>query len=181
MGVVQHRIVIGRSREVRGPDALERGFAGLIIAAAMVIAVWFGIQLVQMTQTLDAVSLAGGPQINAVLYHAVRGRWPSAGNQDIIAANGQGSYVEHLTLGEGGVITAELMLGPAQGVLTGRGARLPSSMQGFLSFRPELLGSKDEPVMTFLCGYAKPVAGAVETAAANRTTLPRRYLPPLCR
>ncbi len=181
MGVVQHRITIGRSREVRGPDALELGFAGLIIAVAMVIAVWFGIQLVQMTQTLDAVAVTRGPQTNAVLYHAEYGRWPSPGNRDIIAAHGQGNYVEHLTLGEGGVITAELMLGPAQGVLTGRGVRLPGSMQGFLSFRPELLGSKDAPGISFLCGYANPVAGAVETAAVNRTTIPRKYLPPFCR
>jgi len=181
MGVVKHQITIGRTREVRGPDALERGFAGMIIAVAMVIAVWFGVQLIQMTQTLDAVSVAGGPQINAIIYHAEHGRWPSPGNRDIVAADSNGNYVEHLALGEGGVITAELTLGPAQRVLTGRGARLPSSIHGFLSFRPELLGSKDAPSISFLCGYAKPVAGAIETTTANQTTLPRKYLPPFCR
>ncbi|WP_276967265.1 hypothetical protein [Metallibacterium scheffleri] len=181
MGGVKHQITIGRTREVRGPDALEQGFAGMVIAVAMVIAVWFGIQLAQMTQTLDAVSVAGGPQINAVIYHAVHGRWPSSRNRDIVAADSNGNYVEHLALGEGGVITAELRLGPALGVLTGHGARLPSSIHGFLSFRPELLGSKDAPSISFLCGYAKPVAGAIETTTANRTTLPKKYLPPFCR
>jgi hypothetical protein len=181
MGVVKHRITIGRTREVRGPDALEGGFAGMIIAVAMVIAVWLGIQLVQMTQTLDAVSVTGGSQINAIIYHAERGRWPSPGYRDIVAVHSNGNYVEHLALGEGGVITAELTLGPSQGVLSGRGARLPNSIHGFLSFRPELLGSKDAPSISFLCGYAKPVTGAIETTAAGQTTLPRKYLPPFCR
>jgi hypothetical protein len=181
MGVVKHQITIGRTREVRGPDALEQGFAGVIVAVAMVIAGWFGIQLIHMTQTLDAVSVAGGPQINAIIYHAEHGRWPSPGYRDIVAAHSNGNYVEHLALGEGGVITAELTLGPAQGGLSGRGARLPNSIHGFLSFRPELLGSKDAPSISFLCGYAKPVAGAIETTAAGQTTLPREYLPPFCR
>jgi hypothetical protein len=181
MGVVRHQITIGRTREVRGPDALEQGFAGVIVAVAMVIAGWFGIQLIHMTQTLNAVSLASLPQINAVMYHTVHGHWLSPGNQHIVAADSNGSYVKHLALGEGGVITAEMILGPVQGVLTGRGARVPSSLHGFLSFRPELLGSEDAPAISFLCGYAKPVAGAVETAASNRTTLPRKYLPPFCR
>lgn len=181
MGAVQHRISIGRTREVRGPDALEGGFAGMIIAVAMAVALWFGIHLVPMAQTLDAVSLADGSQINAVIYYAEHGRWPSPGNRDIVAADGEGIYAKHLALSDGGVITAELTLDPAQGVLTGHGARLPSSIHGFLSFRSELFGSKDAPSISFLCGYAKPVEGAIETTAANRTTLPRRDLPPSCR
>ena len=181
MGVGPHRITIGRTREVRGPDALEGGFAGMIIAAAMVVAVWFGIHLVQMTQTLDAVSVAEGPQINAIIFYAEHGRWPSPGNRDIVAADSKGMYVEHLALGDGGVITAELALGPAQGVLTGHGTRLPSNIHGFLSLRPELLGSKNAPSISFLCGYAKPVVGAIKTTAASLTTLPRRDLPPSCR
>ena len=181
MRVSQHRISIGHTREVRGPDALEVGFAGMIIAVAMAVAVFFGIQLAQMTQTLDAVSVVEGPQFNAVIYYAEHGRWPSPGSQAIVAADGEGIYAKHLALSDGGVITAELTLDPAQGVLTGHGARLPSSIHGFLSFRPELLGSKDAPSISFLCGYAKPVEGAIETTAANRTTLPRRDLPPSCR
>jgi hypothetical protein len=182
MGVVKHQIIIGRTREVSGPDALEQGFAGVIVTVAMVIAGWFGIQLIHMTQTLDAVSLASLPQIDAIMYRTVHGRWLSPGNRHIVAAHSNGSYARHLALGEGGVITAEMTLGPVQGALTGHGARVPDSLHGFLSFRPELLGSEDAPAISFLCGYAKPVAGAVvETAVSNRTTLPRKYLPPFCR
>lgn|SRR5574337_130751 len=181
MGKVQHRITIGRTREVRGPDALERGAVGMIIAVVMVIAVWFGMQLVHMTQTLDAVTLASGAQISAVIYHAEHGRWPAADERNIVAADSHGSYVKHLTLGEGGVITAELALSPAQGIPSRLDADVLGNAHGFLSFRPELLGSTDAPSILFLCGYAKPVVGAIGTAAANRTTLPRKYLPPFCR
>jgi hypothetical protein len=181
MGIVRYRTVIGRSRELRGPDALELGFAGMIVAVAMMVAVWFGIQLVRMTQTLDAVTLARGAQINAFLYRAAHGRWPPAGARDIVVGAGKGNYVEHLVLGEGGVVTAELTLGPAPGGQAGRGVRSPGRIHGFVSFRPELLGSQDAPAISFLCGYAAPVAGAVGTTAAGHTTLARADLPPSCR
>lgn len=180
MGVVRHRVTLGRSREVRGPDALERGFAGMIIAVAMVIAVGFGVQLIQMTQTLDAVSIVRGAQINAIVYHAEYGRWPAPGDRHIAAGNVHGSYVEHLTLGDGGVITAELTLAP-RATLGGGAASGPGSLHGFLSFRPELLGSKEAPSISFLCGYATRDAGAIGSIAANQTSLPRKFLPPYCR
>lgn len=180
MGAVRYRVTIGRSREVRGPDALERGFVGIIIVAAMVIAVGFGIRLIQMTQTLDAVSLVRGAQINAIVYHAEYGRWPAPGDRHIAAANAHGPYVDHLTLGDGGVITAELTLAP-RAIPGGGAVSGPGSHHGFLSFRPELLGSKDAPGISFLCGYATRDAGAIGSIAANQTSLPRKYLPPYCR
>ncbi|HZX72323.1 MAG TPA: hypothetical protein VFE77_16070 [Rhodanobacter sp.] len=181
MGVVLHRITIGRTREVRGPDAFEQGVAGVIVAVVTAFAGWFGVQLVHMTQTLDAVTFARGAQINAVIYHAVQGRWPSPGDRNVVAADSHGDYVTHLALGEGGVITAELTLGPVPVILTRGFGPVSGSAHGFLSFRPELLGSKDAPSISFLCGYAKPVAGAIESSAVNQTTLPRKYLPPFCR
>lgn len=180
MGAVRYRITIGRSREVRGPDALERGFAGMIIAVALLIAVGFGIRLIQMTQTLDAVSIVRGAQINAIVYHAEYGRWPVPGDRNIVATATHGAYVEHLTLGDGGVITAELTLAP-RAILGGGAASGPDRVHGLLSFRPELLGSKDAPGISFLCGYATRDAGAIDRAGANQTTLPRKYLPPSCR
>ncbi len=180
MGVVRHRVTIGRSREVRGPDALERGFASMIIAVAMVIAVGFGVRLIQMTQTLDAVSIVRGAQINAIVHHAEYGRWPSPGDRHIAAAHTHGSYVEHLALGDGGVITAELTLAP-RAILGGGAASGPDRVHGLLSFRPELLGSKDAPGISFLCGYATRDAGAIGSTGANQTTLPRKFLPPYCR
>jgi hypothetical protein len=152
----------------------------MIIAVAMVVAVGFGDRLIQMTQTLDAVSIVRGVQINAIVYHAEYGRWPSPDDRHIAAAHTHGSYVQHLALGDGGVITAELTLSP-RAILGGGAASGPGSLRGFLSFRPELLGSKDAPGISFLCGYAKRDAGAVGSTAANQTTLPRRYLPPYCR
>jgi hypothetical protein len=181
MGTVQHRIIIGRSREVRGPDALERGFAGIIIAVAMVMAIWFGLRLIAMTQAIEAVSLASGPQINAVLYRAEHGRWPSPGDRNIVAADNHGAYVRRLMLGAGGVVTAQMSLGPARGMLAVHGAGVRGSISGLLSFRPELLGSQDAPSISFLCGYAKPLAGAFDGGADNPTSLPPKYLPPFCR
>ena len=181
MGVARHRTVIGRTREVRGPDALEGGFAGIVIAVATAIAGWYGIQLMQMSQALDAVTVVRAAQINAIVYHAVHGRWPSPRNLHIVPADSRGKYVKQLVLGEGGSFSAELRLDTRPVILAGLGLREWRSTHGFLSFRPELLGSKDAPSVSFLCGYAKPVAGALNTGVENRTTLPRNSLPPFCR
>lgn len=174
-------MVIGRTREVRGPDALERGFAGIVIAVATAIAGWYGTQLMQMSQALEAVTTVRAGEINAVVYHAVHGRWPSPGNRHIVPTGNHGTYVKQLVLGEGGTFNAELTLDARPVILAGLGLRGPRSTRGFLSFRPELFGSKDAPTVSFLCGYAKPVDGAFKTGVTNRTTLPRNYLPPFCR
>lgn len=181
MGVMLHRITIGRTREVRGPDALEGSVVGVIVVVVMAIAMWFGVRLVLMAQTLDAVSVVRGAQVNAVVYHAEHGRWPAPGSRDIIGADPHGSFFKHLTLDEGGVITAELTLDPTRAGAVGSGVRVPGNLQGFLSFRPELLGSRDAPSISFLCGYAKPIAEVVETGAVDRTSMPGEYLPPFCR
>jgi hypothetical protein len=184
MGSTQtlHRVTIGRTREVRGPDGLERGVVGIIIAAVAAIAVWFGVQLVCTTQTLDAISLASGAEINAITYRAVHGRWPPAGTPDIIATGTRSHYVKRLALSRDGVITGEVTLGPVQGIMTRPGGRVTgTTIHGLLSFRPELLGSHDAPSIVFLCGYARPVADPAGVSGANRTTLPRQYLPPFCR
>lgn len=176
-----HRVVIGRTRELRGPDALEQGMAGLAIAVAMTVAVWFGTQLAHMTQTLDAVTLASGAELNEIVYHSVHGQWPSPDDPNIISKSSHGHHAEKLSLGGDGVITAELALGSTSisGALDTADA--PGATHGYLSFRPELLGSRAAPTATFLCGYAKPIAAAIATRGANRTTLARKDIPPFCR
>ena len=169
MGGILHRVVIGRTREVRGPDALERFAAGVTVAVVVAIAAGYGARSMLMAQTLDALSMARFQQINAVVYRAEHGRWPPPASPTEVGH----SRVTHVVQGGGGVITAELALGSTAGA--------PGSVHGFLSFRPELLGSKEAPAISFLCGYAKPVAGAVEGGAADRTSIPRKYLPPFCR
>jgi hypothetical protein len=160
---------------------MERGFVGVIIAIVMVMAAWFGMRLIPMTQTLDALSLASGPKYNEVIYHAVHGRWPPPDNPYMIGDNGKGRYVKNLTLDGGGVITAELVLHPLAGIgatASGTGA---DTIHGSLSFRPELLGARDAPTIVFLCGYAKPVMDPAATNGANGTTLDKPSLPPFCR
>lgn len=181
MGATLHRIVIGRAREVRGPDALECGAVGLIVVVVMVIAMGFGVRAMLMAQSVDAVSFARGAQINAVVYYAEHGRWPAAGSRDIVGAHGRGSFSGQLTLDGDGVVTAELALGGIRAVPDGNGIRASGKLQGLLSFRPELLGSSDAPSISFLCGYAKPVAGGAAAGAVNRTSMPPEYLPPFCR
>ena len=180
MGAILHRTMIGRTRELRGPDALELVVAGAIVAAVVAVATGFGGRLMLMAQTLDAVTLAWAPQVNARVYRAEHGRWPPAGDPDILGGARAGSHVEDLALEDGGVITAQLVLG--RSVPTGsHGGAAAGGLRGQLSFRPELMGSAAEPAVSFLCGYATPVAGTVEAGAANRTTLPGDYLPPFCR
>ena len=176
-----HQVTIGRSREVRGPDAMESGIVGVIIAGVMVVAVWFGMRLIPTVQTLDAVSLASGPAYNEIIYHAVHGRWPPADDPTIIAGNHQGSYVSNLTLGKDGVITAQLAIGAVAAFETASSATDPKTIHGALSFRPELLGSRDAPAISFLCGYARSVVDPAATSANNLTTLDEQVLPPFCR
>ena len=183
MGRLQplYRITIGRSRELRGPDSMERGVVGVIIAIIVIMAMWFGARLIPMVKTLDAVSLASGPAYNEIIYRAVHGRWPPAGNPTIIAGNNRGSYVSNLTLGKDGVLTAQLAIGAVPAFETASSATDAKAIHGALSFRPELLGSRDAPTMTFLCGYAQPVVGPAATSGTNMTTLDKQILPPFCR
>jgi hypothetical protein len=176
-----HRTAIGRTREVRGPDALELVVARVIVAVVVVIAAGFGSRLKLMAQTLDALSLAWAQQVNLRVYFAEHGRWPSAGDSNVLGDARKGSHVEDLTLAEGGVITAQVSLGQSLPVGKRDGASATGGVQGRLSFRPELMGSAEEPAISFLCGYALSAAGTVETDAVNRTTLPEKYLPPFCR
>ena len=173
-----HRVTIGRTRETRGPDALERGMAGAIIVAATCIGLVFGARLIQMTETVDAVSLAAGPETNAVIYRAERGHWPRAQDPAILPAGGKGRFAKHLTLSNHGVLTAHLAL---SSLATLSGGSAAGSRHGDLSFRPELLGSRAAPSVSFLCGAAPPTAGAVEISPAGPTTLPKKFLPPFCR
>ena len=183
MGQLQplHQVSVGRSREVRGPDGMEMGIAVVIVAIVISMATWFGMRLIPMVQTLDAVSLASGPACNEIIYHAVHGRWPPSGDPTMIAGNNKGLFVNQLALGVDGVITARLTIGAAQAIRAGPSAAGTNSIRGSLSFRPELLGSRDAPTITFICGYAQPVVGSAATSRTNLTTLDVQVLPPFCR
>lgn len=185
MGHVRHlhRVTIGRSREVRGPDGMEAGIAAVIIATVMIMAIWFGTRLLPMAQTLDALSLASLPESNEVIYHAMHGRWPPADNPYMIASNSRGLYTNNLRLDGDGIITAQLTIGPFRGLIGGAApsAAGADTTQGSVSFRPESLGVRDAQTIVFLCGYAKPVVDTAETSDTNRTTLNQTFLPPFCR
>ena len=160
---------------------MEMGIAALIIASVMMMAVWFGMRLIPMTQTLGAVSMASGPATNEIIYHAVHGHWPNAGDQTILAGNTKGSWVNDLALGEDGVITAQLTIGSVPTISGLPLATAANAIGGSLSFRPQLLGSRDAPTITFLCGYASPVVSSAATSGTNLTTLDKHLLPPFCR
>lgn len=177
-----HRVTIGRTREVRGPDGFERGAVGIIIAVVAAIAVWASAHLVHMVQTLDAVSLASSVETNAIVYRAERGHWPEPGTRSINDNHAHGVYATNLRLGQGGVITADLALGRVRFNWTADVPyRVVHATHGLLSFRPELLGAPDAPAISFLCGYAQPSPGAAVSSGTNRTTLSRQDLPPFCR
>lgn len=162
---------------------MEMAFAGMTVSVVTVIAVGFGARVMQMAQTLDAVSVTGGARTDVVLYRAEHGRWPPPGELPPSSHKIEGIYVEGVGLGRGGVITATMTLGSTpHSSADGPGlARDPDGARGFLSFRPELLGSSDTPSVSFLCGDAKPVPGAVDAVAEGQTTLPKNILPPYCR
>ncbi len=180
-----HRVTVGRTREVRGPDALERGFVGLTIMAAAVLAIGYGIHQMRMVKVTEAIVLARQPQIDETLYRAAHGTWPKTGDPSIVAgaqATGAvGHYVTAAHLARHGVITMRLSLGqePFRTIAHELGEDEPSS--GRLSFRPQLLGVPGFQAVTMLCGYARPVGGKTLPGANNGTTLSRQDVPPLCR
>ena len=54
----------------RGPDAMEPDFVGLTVSLASAMVCWSGAQVVRVSQSLEAVSLASCPQTHALRYHA---------------------------------------------------------------------------------------------------------------
>lgn len=176
-----HPLSVGHSRQMRGPDALELGFAGLTITAVTLFALTFAVRLTRMVEVLDAVSVASGAQAGAVVHRAVHGRWPAPGDASAVSPDADGLYTQHLTLDGDGVVTADLRLGRAVPDADGFGMHVAGGVRGRLSFRPVLLGADDAPTLTYLCGYARPPAGAVAALGADRTNLPRSLLPPFCR
>lgn len=179
-GLRQYRVTIGRTRETRGPDAFERAAAGLICAAISVAALSFAIHPIRMAQTLDAVSLATGPETDALVHLAVHGNWPAPDNRGVALRNVTGRYVSGMQAGADGAINATLSYGTLP--LPGRPRETEATAtHGTLSFRPVLLGARDAASITWLCGYARPPAGALADDTLNATTLPRQNLPPSCR
>lgn len=176
-----HRVTIGGTRGVRGPDALELGMVRVIIAIVIAMAVGYGVHMIRMAESLEAVSLASGARIDAIVYYSVHGRWPSPANPDITRTNTQGRFAQRLALGEDGVLTAELTLDPNQPGLATFAATRGEAVHGLLSFRPELLGAEGAQAIVFHCGYAGSIASPTEMGVQNQTTLDRHDLPPFCR
>lgn len=176
-----HRVTIGRTREVRGPDSLERAIVGIIIAVAMTLAVGFGVHQMRMADAAEAVTLARGIEYDEVVARAVHGNWLSPPAAAGIARGTKGRYVRKTTVGGDGVITMQLMLDThAWGVAT-RAEDRHAPIAGLLSFRPQLIGAPGYEGVTFACGYAKPPGRATSPRGDNHTTLQRRDLPPACR
>lgn len=177
-----HRVTIGRTRGVRGPDALERGVVGVIIAIVMMLAVGYGVRQMRIGEVVEAVTLARGAQYDAVVYRAVHGAWPSPGHGAMAINAIEGKYVKQTRLGENGIITMRLVLGQPR--LNGHAvqAGAANTAPGWLSFRPRLLGVPGYQTVTLLCGYATLPAGPTNMpSTANKTTLNKRDLPPMCR
>lgn len=176
-----HRVTIGRTRGVRGPDGLEWGFVGLIVTAVAMVGLWFGVQFLHVVQVLDAVSLVSGTRNNLVVYRALHGTWPSPSQADVILNARRGLHVADVVLGEDGVITAEVVLGPGPPWSGTAYAPDADAIDGILSFRPELLGSPLAPSVVFHCGYADSIGQSATSAATNPSTLDPRRLPHFCR
>ncbi len=179
-----HRMTIGRSREVRGPDGMEMAMVATIVAIVSIMAIGFGARLLLMAQTLDAVSLASPVETNEVIYRAMRGRWPPADNPYMAIGNTRGNYTRNLRVDGAGSITAQLTIGPLDeliGTAHTAAAASTRTIQGSLSFRPESLGVRGAQTIVFLCGDARPIAGPDETNPIDSATLGKRFLPPFCR
>ncbi len=177
-GLPLHRITVGRTREVRGPDAMERLAAGVVASVVVGLALGFGAHQVRMFQALDAVSLATGPTYDAIIHRALHGAWPEPADDASVGDNVQGRWVRHVVPEPYGGLTMHLTF--TQAPLDNIGNRKPVS-HGIVSMRPQWIQAGDFAAVTLLCGYAKPVPGAPAPRAVNRTTAARQDLPPFCR
>jgi hypothetical protein len=179
-----HRVIIGRTREVRGPDALERAAVAVCILVAIVAALIYGLHQVHMVEATEAIAMVAGPtEYNLIEYRAVHGDWPPRTDTRVFGEIvQQGLYVKKITLEQGGALTAtltfEALAYHPDFILNTPEKRKTS---GYLSFRPAILGASGYESVMFLCGYAMPPAGAAEPQARNRTTLAANDVPPTCR
>ena len=178
-----HRVTVGRSREVRGPDALELGAVAACVLAVIVVALSYGLRQIHMAEVTEAIALVSGPsEYNLIEYRALYGGWPPYADGDIVGGNRQGAYVKNIALGRDGVLTAELALRQNDfhpGFIVYAPEKRKTS--GDLSFRPVLMGASGYETMMLLCGNAVPPVGVSEPHALNHTTIPEGDLPLACR
>lgn len=182
-GPPPYKIVTGRTREVRGPDALELVFVAACILAACGIATVYGLHQLSMTETTEAFTLARNAMIGEVVYKAFNGDWPHAGDTNVVTPDMQGKYVRSIKLGQKGTLTAGLMVNPfirQENFTVFNEIRKPA-IRGYLSLRPVVAGAQGYGSVLFLCGFELPPPGVGEPAGKNKTTLEGNDLPPACR
>jgi len=176
-----YNVTIGRTREVRGPDALETVVVWAFILAVLAIPMTYGFHQARMAEMTEPVSLVNAsPNYDLIIYRSLYGRWPSSLPDEILKENRIGAYTKSFKLGAHGSMTAEVVF-LDQWVRTYINWSDSNKPSGFLSFRPVIAGARGYGSVLFLCGNASPPPGAPEPLAANRTTLVDNDLPPECR
>lgn len=178
-----HRVTVGRTRELRGPDAFERLAVAFIGFVVLGFALWYGLAHIRMTKSSEAISLALIPEYNLILYRAHYGEWPAPENPHIVPAHATGKYVKSVSLEPGGGLRVEMGFGPHRSYTNSKGQLVfrPPKTSGYLSFRPQLVGAPGARAVIFLCGHADPVGESPHLRASDTTTLPVNFLPPACR
>jgi len=179
-----HKAVIGRSREVCGPDALELVFAAALVLLVTSIAMAYGLHQIRMAKATEAFTLTANARIADVEYQAFHGEWPPPDDRFVIGSYTQGEYVKSLTLGRDGTLTAGIRLqvsDPERDFIVFSRFWESKPVDGYLSFRPVVAGAEGYGSVLFLCGFASPPHGIAEPAGANMTSLGGNDLPPGCR
>ena len=173
-----YNVAAGRTREVRGPDALELAFAWGLILAILLIPAVYGLRQMRMAEMTEPVSMVSAlPRNELIIYRSLYGRWPSSLPS---AEDESGRFFKAFKLGKRGSITAQITF-QAQGAWP-----LPAwddslETNGYLSFRPVIAGAAGYGALMLLCGYASAPPGVPEPTSVNHTTLNNGDLPPDCR
>lgn len=179
-----HKVVIGRSRELRGPDALELVLVAACVLAICGIATVYGLHQFRMAKTTEVLTLTTNAKIADVEYRAFNGEWPPPDDRFVLGSFAQGKYVESLKLGRDGTLTAGIRFqvsDPERDFIVFSRFWASKPVDGYLSFRPVVAGAEGYGSVLFLCGFASPPHGIAEPAGANMTSLGGNDLPPGCR
>lgn len=177
----RYGVTIGRTREVRGSDALEFLAVAACVLSVLLVAMAYGFHQKRMAAITEPLSLAsGGPESGLIVYRSLYGSWPSSLPNEIFRENGIGLFVQTLRLRHYGAITAKITF-PDKTEPYFPGWKVVRKTSGLLSFRPVIAGAEGYGAVLFLCGYASPPRGVPAPRSVNETTLNEDDLPPDCR
>ena len=153
----------------------------VVLAVLLALALTAAMDTFPKVRLVEPMSLLGPLKRVAVVEYGVTGRWPDTAG--IAAADGlapdlNGFGIAGLDVRNGSI---HLMVDAAR-ALRGKApaADFPAPVATLSLIRAAPAGGESHFAI-WVCGHAAPPPGLARLGEPNRTDIPRRYLPPVCR